>query len=246
MTWAVRVRLHCCDAAWLDSRVHQHLLTCAAANTVLCLALAGPGANALAITLHARMHAGTDLETFDSIVREASTDREMKPIPGGFLRMPSPEPHGISVVVNGITSACADDERHCAFEYSADATPEVTSMEPAPGNVVTAGDTITVTGTGLAAVSGFESEVLVGSVPCESVQETGSTQVCTLLMSGLRVACAVLCHSACFGFVERLCEPDLQHVWNVPEHLSCRSAESARLYSSRALWRRPRAVAPTL
>ena len=119
------------------------------------------------------VHAGTNVATSDRVLQQASPERELKPIPGDFLRLPVTQPHGVTVTVNGIVSACFDNATSCAFAYSEAATPAVTSMEPARGSTVQAGATVTLRGTGLAAVGGA-TEVMIGDVACMNVQESGS------------------------------------------------------------------------
>jgi hypothetical protein len=110
----------------------------------------------------------------DSILQAATDERVMKPITADFLRVPVPTPDAVSVRINGHLATCQDMRDHCAFAYNAQATPTVTSMSPAPGSVVKAGDTLTLTGLGLASVGSGQTQVTFGdpSLACEAVTST--------------------------------------------------------------------------
>ncbi|XP_076824499.1 fibrocystin-L-like isoform X2 [Clavelina lepadiformis] len=91
----------------------------------------------------------------------------MSPIHGDFVRTAHEKPQ-VQVFINDIPSLCSghfnsDSTYSCDFEWTSEATPEVTSVSPSS---VSAGDTITIEGSGFTGTISSAAVVLVGGVLC--------------------------------------------------------------------------------
>lgn len=106
--------------------------------------------------------------------RQADPRRVLVPLPADFLYQAVTQRHTVTVEVNGILGACRDNEAACAFNYAESATPIVTGLtSPNPAAV---GDSLTISGTGLAALEGEDVVVMVGGHAC-AVTVATDTQV---------------------------------------------------------------------
>jgi hypothetical protein len=113
----------------------------------------------------------------DDPAREAWTTSETLGLSGEFFREIRTDAPAIEVKVNGITAACGQAGKDCAFAYSSDHTPTVTSIEPAssvPG--VTA---ITITGTGFSHHKQLNT-VDIGGAPCLVSAANKTFIICTV------------------------------------------------------------------
>lgn len=142
-----------------------------------------------------------------SRLTEGSTDFFWGPIPGELLRQPldavtakavgadafpaSSTVAGfngstgtaalqlLDVVVNSVVSACipaAGDMRDCDFSYSAAVTPTVSAVNPA---ALTAGQSLTISGSGFVAGNITAIRVWVGGGPCSVMAATVGELQCT-------------------------------------------------------------------
>lgn len=112
-------------------------------------------------------------------VQDGTPDAWYAPIPAEFLQLAVASPTSIRVVVNGAPAACAHPSGICGFDYSAVATPTVTSVTPSTLAFSTeASLPITITGTGFTMGTGLE--VKVGDAPCTVTSSSATQIVCSV------------------------------------------------------------------
>ena len=144
---------------------------------------------------------GSGVQASVTEVYQGSTDALLWPIPMDYFRSPLNVNAAVVVTTNGITGSCDPTgssttggvRSNCTFVYDASLTPTISSADRSS---VTAGDVITITGTGfLPASAGVGrgpggtdlppstlNTVLLGSTPaCNVTSSTATSITCTVL-----------------------------------------------------------------
>ncbi len=110
---------------------------------------------------------------------QGSTDAFYAPIPTELLSLAVGAPSSLSVVVNGVPSACAAASGLCTHTYTAASTPTVSGVTPpALAFAGVSSQSITITGTGFASGSGVE--VRVGGVLATVTSSTATSIVASV------------------------------------------------------------------
>ncbi|XP_060584412.1 fibrocystin-L-like isoform X2 [Ruditapes philippinarum] len=82
----------------------------------------------------------------------------------------------VRVYINDVATKCKMPNNECAFSWSADATPKVTSLDKTTGSV---GDTLTITGINFDA-NNTNNQVTIGGVICVVTSSSSGQLICTV------------------------------------------------------------------